>query len=68
MYAEFNKEIPLRGSSKAIRTWGSWRISSTGGNAAPNDVLFSIEKVLIQLRKDMGLKRGIERAIFPSLA
>lgn len=61
IFTEFNKEITLWGSSKAIRKWGEWRVSSSRGNLSSNELLFGMEDVLIQLRKDMGLKRGIKR-------
>lgn len=61
VFTEFNKEITLWGSSKAIKKWGTWRVSSSRENLSPNELLFRMEDVLIQLRKDMGLKRGIKR-------
>ncbi len=61
IFTEFNKEITLWGSSKAIKKWGTWRVSSSRENLSPNELLFRMEDVLIQLRKDMGLKRGIKR-------
>jgi hypothetical protein len=56
---QFTKELTLWGSSKAIKVWGNWRIASSRGLDDPKDLLFGMEKDLIQLRKDMGLKRGI---------
>lgn len=61
LFTEFNKEITLWGSSKAIKEWGKWRVSSSRGSVSPNELLFGMENVMIQLRKDMGLKRGIRR-------
>lgn len=59
LFNQFTKELTLWGSSKAIKVWGNWRIASSRGHNDPKDLLFGMEKVLIQLRKDMGLKRGI---------
>lgn len=59
IFNNFTKELTLWGSSKAIKTWGNWRVASSRGFNDPKDLLFGMEKVLIQLRKDMGLKRGI---------
>lgn len=61
VFTEFNKEITLWGSSKAIRKWGNWRVSSARKSMNSNDLLFGMEEILIQLRKDMGLKRGIKK-------
>ncbi|MEE1273220.1 MAG: hypothetical protein UHI81_01825 [Olegusella sp.] len=58
-YYEFTKELTLWGSSKAIKAWGNWRAESSKNNLDSQQLLFGMEKVLIQLRKDMGLKRGI---------
>lgn len=59
LFNQFTKELTLWGSSKAIKAWGNWRVASSKGPNNPNDLLFGMEKVLVQLRKDMGLKRGI---------
>lgn len=59
LFNHFTKELTLWGSSKAIKAWGNWRVASSRGFNDPKDLLFGMEKVLIQLRKDMGLKRGI---------
>lgn len=59
LFNHFTKELTLWGSSKAIKAWGNWRVASSRGFNNPKDLLFGMEKVLIQLRKDMGLKRGI---------
>lgn len=61
IFTEFNKEITLWGSSKAIKIWGNWRVASAKERLNPKDVMFGMEDVMIQLRKDMGLKRGINR-------
>ena len=59
LFNQFTKELTLWGSSKAIKAWGNWRVASSRELSDPNDLLFRMEKVLMQLRKDMGLKRGI---------
>lgn len=58
-FNQFTKELTLWGSSKAIKAWGNWRVASSRGLNDPRELLFGMERVLIQLRKDMGLKRGI---------
>lgn len=52
MYA-FHEELMLWGSSKAIKMWSSWRISAAN-SPSPQELLLSQEKIIIQLRKDMG--------------
>lgn len=59
LFDRFTKELTLWGSSKAIKAWGNWRVASSRELSDPNDLLFRMEKGLMQLRKDMGLKRGI---------
>lgn len=59
IYNQFTQGLTLWGSSKAIRAWGNWRVASAKNPSNPNDLLFGMEKVLIQLRKDMGLKHGL---------
>lgn len=51
IFTGFNKEITLWGSSKAIKEWGKWRVSSSRENTDPNELLFGMENVMIQLRK-----------------
>ena len=58
---DFTKELALWGSPKAIRIWGEWRVKTGKVNPSPNDTLFGMEKVIIQLRKDMGQKHGIKQ-------
>lgn len=54
---EFNKALTLWGSSKAVRVWGKWRVSSGKGEVDPGDVMFGMEAVMIQLRRDVGQRR-----------
>ena len=56
----FNQELTLWGSPKAIQLWSEWRLSSVDGTPDATNTLFKMEKVLIQLRKDMGQKRGLK--------
>lgn len=58
---DFNKGLTLWGSSKAIRLWDTWRLSSVGKTPKPEDLLLAMERVLIQLRRDMGQGRGIKQ-------
>lgn len=58
---QFNKELTLWGSSKAIQAWGNWRRCSSSGSVDPLQNLFGMEKVMVQLRKDMGMRRGLRK-------
>jgi hypothetical protein len=58
---QFNKELTLWGSSKAIRAWGNWRTASSMGPVEPLQNLFGMEQVMVQLRKDMGMRRGLRK-------
>lgn len=58
---QFNKELTLWGSSKAIRAWGNWRTASSNGSVEPLQNLFGMEQVMVQLRKDMGMRRGLRK-------
>lgn len=58
---DFNKGLTLWGSSKAIRLWDTWRLSSVGKTPKPEELLLAMENVLIQLRRDMGQGRGIKQ-------
>lgn len=58
---QFNKELTLWGSSKAIQAWGSWRTASSTESVEPLQNLFRMEQVMVQLRKDMGMRRGLRK-------
>ena len=58
---EFNQSLTLWGSSKAIRLWDEWRLSTVDKKPDPSELLFAMEKVLIQLRRDMGQGRGLKQ-------
>ena len=56
---DFNQELTLWGSSKAIREWGRWRVSSGRGELEPRELLFGMERVIRQIRKDLGQTQGL---------
>lgn len=58
---DFNQSLTLWGSSKAIRLWDEWRLATVGKQPSASELLFAMEKVLIQLRRDMGQGRGLKR-------
>ena len=58
---EFSQALTLWGSSKAIRLWDDWRLLSINKKPNPKELLLAMEKVLIQLRKDMGQDGGIRQ-------
>lgn len=58
MYA-FHEELMMWGSSKAIKMWSAWRIAAAD-NPSPQDLLLNQEKIIIQLRKDMGQRGRLE--------
>ncbi len=58
---DFNQSLTLWGSSKAIRLWDEWRLATAGKQPSASELLFAMEKVLIQLRRDMGQGRGLKR-------
>ena len=62
IFNKFTKELTLWGSSEAINAWGNWRIAPSKGSIDSIKVLFGMEKVLMQLRRDMGLKAGLRKA------
>lgn len=57
----FNQGLTLGGSSKAIKKWDKWRALSGRAPVDPFDLLHGMEIVLIQLRKDMGERRGLKQ-------
>ncbi len=58
---DFNQSLTLWGSSKAIRLWDEWRLATVGKQPPASELLFAMEKVLIQLRRDMGQGRGLKK-------
>lgn len=55
---DFTESLMLWGSSKAIRMWAAWR-TSVSNSPSPQEVLLSQEKIIIQLRRDMGQKGSL---------
>lgn len=53
-FYEFGQELTLWGSTKAIKLWDDWRLAPNKGKADGKELLLLMEKIIIQLRKDMG--------------
>lgn len=53
-FYEFGQELTLWGSAKAIRLWDDWRLAPNKGKADGKELLLLMEKIIIQLRKNMG--------------
>lgn len=53
-FYEFGQELTLWGSAKAIKLWDDWRLAPNKGKADGKELLLLMEKIIIQLRKDMG--------------
>lgn len=62
-FTEFSQALRLWGSAKAINMWAEWRLLSLEGKSKPDphELLFAMEGIMIQLRRDMGQKRGLKR-------
>lgn len=58
-YNEFSRALTLWGSPKAIKLWNEWRLASVKGNPTPDELLLAMEQIMMQLRRDMGQKRGL---------
>ena len=58
---EFNQGLTLWGSSRAIQKRDEWRLISAKQFSDPYAVLHGMEKVLMQLRKDMGEKHKLKQ-------
>lgn len=58
---EFNQGLTLWGSSKAIQQWDEWRLIGAKQSSDPYAVLHGMERVLMQLRKDMGEKHKLKQ-------
>ena len=57
---DFNQSLTLWESSKAIRLWDEWRLATVGKQPSASEPLFTMEHVLIQLRRDIGQGRGLK--------
>lgn len=55
----FTENLMLWGSSKAIKQWSSWRISAAK-SPSPQELLLNQEKIIIQLRKDIGQRGSLQ--------
>ena len=60
-YNEFSRALTLWGSAKAIKLWNEWRLASVKGNPSPDELLLAMEQIMMQLRRDMGQKRGLRK-------
>lgn len=53
-FYEFGQELTLWGSAKAIKLWDDWRLAPNKRKADGRELLLLMEKIIIQLRKDLG--------------
>lgn len=60
-FNEFSQALTLWGSPKAIKLWNSWRLAGVEGKPNPQDLLLAMEQIMLQLRCDMGQKRGLKK-------
>ena len=51
----FSQELTLWGSNKVVRLWVDYRTKATQLNGVDN--LFQYEKILYEIRKDMGFNK-----------
>lgn len=55
-FYDFTEKLMLWGSADAIKLWAEWRIHA-GRNPSARDLMLGQEKIIMQLRKDMGQKK-----------
>ena len=60
-FNEFSQALTLCGSPKAIKQWNGWRQANTGGMPDPEKLLFTMERIMMQLRADMGQKGRLKK-------
>ena len=60
-FNEFSQALTLWGSPKAIKQWNGWRQANTGGISDPEKLLFTMERIMMQLRADMGKKGRLKK-------
>lgn len=60
-FSEFSQALTLWGSPKAIQQWNEWRKANTGGKPDPKELLFAMERIMMQLRAGMGQKGGLKK-------
>lgn len=61
-YNDLSRALTLWGSPKAIKLWNEWRLASVKGQPSPDELLLAMEQIMMQLRRDMGQKRGLEKS------
>ena len=54
----FSKKLTLWGSSKVIKKWLDFRKKSQEQNDNITDILFILEEIIFEIRKDMGQKKS----------
>lgn len=54
----FSKKLTLWGSSKVIKKWLDFRKKSQEQNDNRTDILFILEEIIFEIRKDMGQKKS----------
>lgn len=57
----FSKKLTLWGSSKVIKKWLDFRKKSQEQNDNITDILFTLEEIIFEIRKDMGQKNGLKQ-------
>ena len=53
----FSKELTLWGSNKVIRKWIEFRNTDYSNPSDYNNILYNLEDIIIEIRKDMGHKK-----------
>lgn len=53
----FSKELTLWGSNKVIRKWIEFRNTDYSNPSDDNNILYNLEDIIIEIRKDMGHKK-----------
>ena len=58
MVSEFSKGLTLWGSSRFVKKWLIYRKSSIKGN---KNILWEMEDIIYEIRKDVGLGRRLKK-------
>lgn len=58
MVSEFSKGLTLWGSNRVVKKWLKYRKSSLKGN---KDILWEMEDIIYEIRKDVGLGRKLKK-------
>lgn len=53
----FSKELTLWGSNKVIKKWIEFRNTDYSNPEDYNNILYNLEDIIIEIRKDMGHKK-----------